>query len=133
MTARPAPEKWSAGEILAHLADVELAVGWRIRSILARNGVSVQAYDQDAWARAFDYRHRDPRTSLATFRVLREANLALLKSAPKESWENYGMHEERGKESITQIVRLLAGHDLNHLAQVENIIRSSKRRKRARK
>ena len=48
-------------------------------------------------------------------------NLALLKGLPKKLWENYGVHQERGKESVACIVRLYAGHDLNHLAQVEKI------------
>ena len=59
------------------------------------------------------------------FQVLRARNLAMLKALPKEFWENYGMHEERGKESIAHLVRLYAGHDLNHLEQAENIVKGS--------
>lgn len=118
LAQRPAPGKWSVTEILAHLADTEWAVGWRLRSILGANGITVQAFDQDAWAASFNYAKRDPRESLALFRVLRDANLAMLKSMPKEKWENYGMHTERGKETVAHIFRLIAGHDLNHLGQV---------------
>ena len=126
LTRRPAPGKWSIAEILAHLADTELAGGWRMRMILSQNGTPVQAFDQDAWANTFNYVQRDSKTSLETFRVLRENNLALLKSVPKNLWENYGMHEERGKESITHIVRMFAGHDLNHLQQIEKIVKESR-------
>src|SRR5205807_10405035 len=52
---RPAPEKWSANEIAAHLSDTEIAVGWRLRQILGTNGIRLQAFDQDAWAITFDY------------------------------------------------------------------------------
>jgi hypothetical protein len=121
MAKRPAPKKWSIAEILAHLADTELVAGWRIRSILGQNGRPIQAFDQDVWAARFDYRHRDPKASLELFRVLRESNLALLQSVPKNLRENYGMHPERGKETIAHLVRLFAGHDLNHLAQLERI------------
>jgi uncharacterized damage-inducible protein DinB len=127
LTKRPAPGKWSIAEILAHLADTELAVGWRMRMILSQNGTPLQAFDQDAWANTFNYRRRDAKSSLETFRVLRENNLGVLKSIPKTLWENYGMHQERGKESIAHIVRMLAGHDLNHLHQIEKIAKESRR------
>lgn len=118
---RSAPGKWSIVEILAHLADAELVGSWRMRLILGQNGTPIQAFDQGAWAGTFRYNRRDPKTSLATFTMLRQNNLALLKSVPKALWDNYGMHQERGKETITQIVRMFAGHDLNHLRQVEEL------------
>src|ERR1700686_1082118 len=71
---RPAPDKWSIAEIVAHLADAELAIAWRLRQVLTNNAISIQAYDQDLWAKTFDYARRDPRESLANFRALREAN-----------------------------------------------------------
>ena len=120
---RSAPDKWSVAEIVAHLADAELAISWRIRQILSNNAVPIQAYDQDRWAKTFDYAHRDPRQSLANFRALREANVALLKSVPRKLWENYGVHEERGNESVGHVVRMVAGHDLNHLQQVQRILK----------
>ena len=119
---RPAPGKWSIAEIMAHLADSEIVIGWRLRQILSTNGVPIQAYDQDRWASTFDYAHRDPRQSLESFRVVRESNLALLKAVPRPTWENYGVHQERGNESVGHFVRMVAGHDLNHLRQVEAIL-----------
>ena len=124
---RPAPGKWSITEIMAHLADAELVGGWRMRLILGQNGVSIQAFDQDVWATTFNYRSRDPKASLATFTALRQNNLALLKSIPKSLWESYGMHQERGKETIAHLVRLFAGHDPNHLEQVERIRNQDRR------
>src|SRR5258708_6178290 len=75
---RPAPDKWSVAKILAPLADAELVIGWRLRSVLGASGNPIQAYDQDIWANTFKYARRDPKASLETFRVLREGNLALL-------------------------------------------------------
>jgi hypothetical protein len=123
---RPVPDKWSVAEILAHLADAELAISWRLRQVLANNAVPIQAYDQDLWAKTFNYARRDPRQSLANFRSLREANLALLKSVPRKLWENYGVHAERGNESVNHIVKMVAGHDLNHLQQIQKILNSSR-------
>ena len=125
LTRKPAPEKWSISEILAHLADAEVVAAWRLRHVLGNNGASIQPYDQNVWASTFKYARQDPKTSLELFRVLRESNLTLLKSLPKELWGNYGMHQERGKETVAHIVRMFAGHDLNHLQQVEKIAKES--------
>ncbi len=127
LTRRPAPDKWSIAEIVAHLADAEIAIAWRLRQILSTNAVAIQAYDQESWARTFNYAKRDPRASLVNFTTLREANVALLKSVPRKLWENYGLHQERGQESISHVVRMVAGHDLNHLQQVENILKAKRR------
>ena len=124
LTKQPAPGKWSVAEILAHLADAELAIGWRLRVMLSSNGAPIQGYDQDVWASTFKYAKRDPKVSLETFRVLRENNLAVLKTVPKSLLENYYMHSERGKENVSHFTNMVAGHDLNHLRQIEQIVNS---------
>lgn len=123
---RPAPGKWSAAEIVAHLADAEIVLGWRVRAILGAPGTPIQAFDQDTWAEAGHYAQRNPRQSLDQLRALREANLALYKSLTPDQWKHYGMHSERGQESIEHIARMMAGHDLNHLHQIENILVTTK-------
>lgn len=123
LSERPEPGKWSITQIVAHLADAEIAISWRFRQILSTNGVAVRGYDQDAWAETFDYAHRDPKESLKSFSALRETNVALLKSVPKKLFENYGMHSERGKESAARMASMAAGHDLNHLRQIEAILK----------
>ena len=124
---RPSPEKWSVAEILAHLADVEIVIGWRMRSILGAPGIAVQAFDQNAWNVSLHYDKRDPRKDLIQQRVLREANLALLKTLTPKQWKQFGMHSERGEESIETIVRMMAGHDLNHIQQIEKILAPAKK------
>jgi uncharacterized damage-inducible protein DinB len=126
MKRRPAPDRWSVAEILAHLADAEVVGSWRMRLIMGSDGTPISAFDQDVWASTFDYGNRDPRYSLKVFRALRENNLTLLKSVPKKLWENHGMHSERGRETIAHMVRMFAGHDLNHLRQVEKIVSGRK-------
>jgi DinB superfamily len=125
---RPAPEKWSAAEILAHLADAEIVVSWRLRSILGAPGTPIQAFDQDAWVAAGHYAKRDARKSLEQFRVLRDANLALYKNLTSQQWKHYGVHAERGVESVERIAQMMAGHDINHLQQVAAILSSKKAR-----
>jgi DinB superfamily len=122
LNQHPAPGKWSVGEILAHLADAELVVGFRMRFILGAPGSPIAAFDQDQWAIAGHFDRRDHRLSVATIRALREANVALLELLDPEQWKHFGIHAERGQESIEQMVRMLAGHDLNHLRQIERMI-----------
>jgi hypothetical protein len=124
---RAAPGKWSASEILAHLADCEIVTAWRMRQILGAPGTPIQPFDQDAWAAAGHYEKRDARKSLEQFRVAREGNLALLKSLTAEQWKHHGVHAERGVETIEHITYMMAGHDLNHTTQVERIVAAKKR------
>jgi hypothetical protein len=119
---RPAPGKWSVAEILAHLADAEIVLGFRVRLILGAPGTPIQAFDQDSWVTAGHYDKRSPRESLAQFRALRAANVALYKNLSPEQWKHFGMHSERGQESVEHIVRMIAGHDLNHLRQMEQVL-----------
>ena len=120
---RPAAGKWSASEIVAHLGDAEVVIGFRLRLILGAPGAPIAAYDQDSWVISGHYEKRDPRKSVQQFRVAREANLALLKSLTPGQWKQYGMHSERGRETIEQMVRMTAGHDVNHLRQIGVIVR----------
>ena len=119
---RPAPERWSAAEVLAHLADAELVTAWRVRSILAANGTPLQAFDQDAWASAFKYGEVDPAESLSTFTAARASLLSLLARVDRSRHKHHGLHAERGEETITHLIKLYAGHDINHLKQIEALI-----------
>jgi hypothetical protein len=119
---RPAADKWSVSEIVAHLGDAEIVIGFRMRIILGAPGTPIAAYDQDSWVASGHYEKRDPRKSVEQFRAVREANLALLKSLTSEQWKHYGVHSERGRETIEHIVRMTAAHDMNHLQQIERIL-----------
>jgi len=122
LDAKPAPGKWSATMILAHLADSEIVYAFRLRLMLGASGVTIQGIDQDAWAVNFDYGAEDPAASLEDFRVNRERTLRLLGKLSKQQWDCYGMHTERGKETVRRLVELLAGHDLNHLRQIHALV-----------
>lgn len=115
----PAPGKWSPGEILCHLADCELAFGWRLRQTLAVDNHVTQPFDQDAWAKP--YGRFDPCLALEMFTVSRRWNLVLLESLAPEDFERRMTHPERGEMTLQTIVETMAGHDLNHLAQLERL------------
>jgi hypothetical protein len=78
-------------------------------------------YDQDAWADRLGYAESDPVESLGEFAVLRRGTLRLLDGATPEDLERYGVHAERGRESVGHMIHLYAGHDRLHLRQVERI------------
>jgi hypothetical protein len=122
LSRTPAPGRWSIKEILAHLADDELVGAYRIRMILSAPGTDIQAFDQDVWASTGRYASRDAATSMALFRMLREMNLALLRQLSPEEWDRFGMHAERGRESVRDVARYFAGHDVNHIRQIEAIL-----------
>jgi uncharacterized membrane protein len=76
---------------------------------------------------ALHYDKRNLQKSFEQYRMLREANLALLRTLTPEQWKHYGMHNERGEESVETMVRMFAGHDLNHFQQIERILAATKK------
>ena len=119
---RPLPDKWSVAEIVAHLADDELVGAYRIRLILSSPGTDIQSFDQAQWALQGRYNDIAIATSLALFSGLRNANLFLFSTLTPDQWMMYGIHAERGKETIQDIAKYYAGHDINHLKQIAAII-----------
>jgi len=126
LRTRPAPERWSLLEQITHLSDVEIAVGFRVRTILGSpDGVPIAAFDQDRWQQAMRYNDRELGPTLDAFTAARENNLRLYRSLNEAAWDKFGFHAERGRESVRDVVFLNAGHDLNHLRQMEAILGKS--------
>lgn len=112
--------KWTAREILCHMADCELGMGFRIRQILSEDNHTVQPFEQDDWARL--YGDVSMTQALQAFKGLRRWHLALIAGLSEEQLERTYYHPGRGEwESLRTLVGFLAGHDLNHLAQLEAI------------
>jgi len=115
----PAPGKWSPAAIVCHLADCEIAFAFRLRQTLAEDNHTVQPFDQDKWAAP--YPGIAATNALATFTVLRNWNLILIAKALPSSASKPVMHPERGAMTFQTIVETMAGHDLNHLAQLQRM------------
>ena len=113
------PGKWTGRQILAHLADAEMATGFRMRQILSEDNHRIQGWDEGSWARR--YADVDAESALASYRALRRWNLALLRGLGPADLARQAVHPERGPETLASIVHLLAGHDLNHLGQLERL------------
>ena len=120
---QPAPGKWSLREILAHLADCEIASAYRIRQSLAEPNHAMQAFDQDLWAER--YAEYDPASALATFVTLRNWNMLLLKTLKPEDWERPVSHPERGTGTLRELLETIAGHDLNHLERLAPMVQAA--------
>jgi hypothetical protein len=119
---RPGKDKWSIGEILAHLAEDEVATAWRYRQMVEHDGIDLGAFDQDMWARLGNYQERDPEESLELFRLVRQANLLFLRQLSQEQLEHSGIHSERGRITIKGLAAHMAGHDANHVEQIRKIL-----------
>ena len=107
--------------------DAEIVAGWRVRLTLGHDGAPLQPFDQEVWADAFRYEDTDVHESLATFSATRASLLSLLSRVEPGRLMHHGMHAERGVETIDHLIRLYAGHDLNHLAQIERLVARSSR------
>jgi DinB family protein len=118
----PAPGKWSAVEIVAHLAEDELTSTWRYRQMIEHPGGPLSGFDQDLWAKLGDYAAWPPRDALAMFRLLREANLRMLEKLAPEQWDCFGVHAERGRINVKELARHMAAHDCNHIEQIRAIV-----------
>jgi hypothetical protein len=115
----PAPGKWCVREILTHLADTEIVFAFRLRQTLAEPRHVVQPFDQEKWAT--HYSAYDTGAALAAFTTVRGWNLKLLGTVTPEMWSKRLTHPERGEMTFKVLVETMAGHDLNHLKQIETI------------
>lgn len=129
---KPSPEKWSIRQQLAHLADAEMQMGARFRWSAAEPGKPIVAFDQDKWAATARYSTVSAESSLATFTAIRRWTLDFVKRlSPAEFEAAYVQHEERGKETLQRLLTMMAGHDLNHLKQIEELKQASGKANRA--
>jgi uncharacterized damage-inducible protein DinB len=122
----PAPGRWSIAAILAHLAEAEVTSTWRYRQMIENSGSTLPAYDQNEWARLGNYDSWEPREALDMFRLLREANLRMFSKLTPEEWQRFGMHAERGRMTVKDLASQIAGHDMNHVDQVRQILAGMK-------
>ena len=115
---RPAPNKWSVVEILGHLLDTEFVYGYRWRLTVGQPKSPIPGYDQQRWSQELVYRNADAKALVSGIQTLRRHNLDFVTRIPRSRWKRYGMHSERGPESLRRSMELIAGHDLNHLDQI---------------
>ena len=117
--AAPAPGKWSPAEIVCHLADCEVAFGFRLRQTLAEDDHVLQPFDQEKWAST--YAGITAQQALGAFKATREWNMILVKSAPSDAGLRRVTHPERGHMTFATLLETMAGHDINHILQLQKL------------
>jgi uncharacterized damage-inducible protein DinB len=119
---KPAPNKWSILEILAHLADIEVLYGYRMRQMMADKEPVIAPIDQDDWARNLGYLEGAPEEFLAAYLAARRANVRLLRRLRAADLEKGAFHPEKNRKvTLAEIIGMMAGHDPNHLQQIERL------------
>lgn len=121
LTVPEAPGKWSMVQMVQHLADSDLMVGYRVRMILAHDRPTLVGYDQDLFAERLRYSEVEMADALADFTAMRHANLRLLERVPEAERARVGVHVELGEVTLFYWIQLYAGHDLAHLRQIRRI------------
>ena len=116
---QPDAGDWSVLQIVRHLSDSEMVYGYRMRLIVADERPAIPGFDQEAWAERLHYHDGALADALADLTAQRARTLRWLRVLSEDELARVGVHSERGEESVLDIVRLLAGHDLAHLAQIE--------------
>jgi hypothetical protein len=116
-----APAKWSIRQVIRHLADAELVWAYRVRLVLSQHRPTLTGYDQDRWAERLHYEQAPLGLALQEFEVLRRSNVQVIGNASPADLARVGIHAERGEETLADMIRLCAGHDLLHLAQLARI------------
>jgi hypothetical protein len=116
-----APGKWSARRVMIHLAQTELALTTRVRFAASQDGYVAQAFNQDAWLPLDD--HADGKTALAAYLALRALNLALFTGLTPAQRARTFTHPEYGALTADWVAAQLAGHDIHHLKQFQQIRR----------
>jgi hypothetical protein len=119
---RPREGAWSVKEILGHLGDSEWVYGYRMRMMLSHDAPEIAGYDQDIMVAGLAHNERPAFMLLEGLRRLRGLNIDLYLRTRGPAWERYGIHSERGRESVDLSVRLLAGHDRVHMRQIERTL-----------
>jgi hypothetical protein len=121
LTAHPLPGKWSACEIVQHLADSEMTSAIRLRRLLAEDHPVIYGYDQDAFATRLNYNERDLAPALEALRAARATTVQLLERMTEADWTREGWHTESGRYTAADWLRIYAAHAHNHAAQIRRL------------
>jgi hypothetical protein len=115
------PGKWTGVQVLVHLADSEMALGFRSRQALSQTHHTMQEYDESAWMELYGDADIDVEAALRAFLAARQWNLHLWRRLDAGQRGRVAVHPSRGDETLDVTLRALAGHTLSHLRQLEAI------------
>lgn len=113
--AVPVPGTWSIQQIVLHLMDSDLIASDRMKRIIAEENPTIVGYDETAFSKKLFYEKLDPFVAAEVFRQNRELTAVILRHLPEEAFSRSGMHNERGKITLGELVKLYAWHLEHHL------------------
>jgi hypothetical protein len=117
LDAQPAPGKWSARQIVHHLADSEMTAAVRFRLLLAEDKPAIKGYDQDRFAERLHY-DRPHEASLELFRAARASTAELMGCLTEADWLREGSHSEVGRFGLDTWLKIYAPHAHRHADQI---------------
>lgn len=117
LKARPAPGKWSAREVVHHLADSEMTAAVRLRVLLATDNPRIVGFDQDEFARKLHY-DRPHEASLEVLKTVRRSTAELLDLMTDADWQRQGTHTEHGAYGVERWLEIYAAHAHTHAEQI---------------
>lgn len=121
LVAHPFPGKWSACEIVHHLADSEAISALRLRKLLTEEYPVIHGYDQEVYAVILRYNLRDMAPALDQLRAVRATTSQLLRELNEEDWTRPGWHTEHGLYNADTWLDIYAVHAHNHAAQIQRL------------
>ena len=115
-----APGKWTARQVLMHLAQTEMALGTRARMALTSPGYAAQSFDQDRW---LDLESgMSGIDALHAFTAIGSLNAALYAGLSDDARQTVLTHSEYGSMTVDWVIYQEAGHQLHHLRQLESLV-----------
>ena len=129
MRTRPFPGKWTPNEVIGHLVDSEWVYGYRMRLILCEDRPTILGMDHDLWVAGQRHNDREPKELVETFRAMRQFNLSVWGRLGPQELARVGHHNERGAESLGRLLRMIPGHDLSHIDQINRYLDAARKGK----
>src|SRR5216683_4454890 len=109
---KPAPERWSISEVLAHLSALEQVYSERVLRMVAEDSPAIAKYDQARAVSRGEYSRGSAGENLALFTRTRRSTLALLTGLPASAGARTGVHSELGTVTLAHMHNEWASHDL---------------------
>ena len=130
LDTQPKPGKWSAREVVHHLADSEMTAAIRLRLLLVVDNPQIVGFDQDEFARKLYYAERPTEASLEAFKAARRTTAELLDRMTDADWRRLGTHTEHGSYSTERWLEIYSSHAHKHAEQIHVALDAARKNKK---
>jgi len=112
---QPVPGTWSIGQIVIHLMDSDLIASDRMKRVIAEDNPTIIGYNEAAFAQKLYYEKMDFAVAADIFKKNRDLTAIILRSLPNEAFSRFGTHNEVGKKTLADFVKIYVDHLEHHL------------------